>query len=140
MTAELDSRVQTCPNTVRHSKALFSPNVVTVLLYRSKGAQQDAMIDWLTEKCQLAGMEALVKQLDLLNGEVKDVASEIKELYDKSDRETDAKKQAKLDSRIEKLEAKERAIFSERTVLYNKLEAGGIPKNNLLLSIDATRL
>lgn len=72
-------------------------------------------------------MEALLKQLDLLNGEIKDVASEIRELYGKSDRETDAKMQAKLESRIEKLEAKEKAIISGRTVLLSKLEAGGIP-------------
>lgn len=71
-------------------------------------------------------MDLIDKQLESLTGEIKDVAAEIKELYDQLAKERNAEQKTMLESRIEKLQADKQAFISGRNALLNKVETTGM--------------
>lgn len=79
-------------------------------------------------------MDLLDKRLDVLNVEIKGVAANIKELYDKLDSMQDPALREELKERILRLETKEKDLMAKRRELSSKLQPGGMPFNGLRMA------
>ena len=72
-------------------------------------------------------MDLLDKQLSKLHTEIKDVASETRQLYDQLDSEEDSQKQKRLEARILKLDTEKSELNARCEKLDDKLQPAGIP-------------
>lgn len=79
--------------------------------------------------------DLLDKQLSQLNGEIKEVTSDIKQLCARLDSERNTSSNDEVKERISKLEQDEIELIAQHGQLLDKLQPGGIPSEGLKNSI-----
>ena len=70
-------------------------------------------------------MEAVLERLRVLDGEIQDLAADIKELYKKKDAEADPSSKQELAGRIKELKEEKAKLDARREKLEEKLQSSG---------------
>jgi predicted nucleic acid-binding Zn-ribbon protein len=80
-------------------------------------------------KCSLAGMEFLKKRSNVLDGEIKELTTEIKELFVKLEgqEDQDGAKARRIAENINELKEEKKELILQRKQLLDKLPPVGAP-------------